>query len=121
MAENDKASKNRHETRKPGLFEPGGGRGQTAGSRATVRQIVRDHCADVGHDGARFATDTATWFARCPDCLEWHLDADSPFTMEAALGQWVGRWAEQSGADQAAVTKALTDYTEALRAEYAIP
>jgi hypothetical protein len=40
---------------------------------------------------------------------------DGHASMEAAVGVWIGRWAQSSGASVQEVNAALDDYTSALR------
>jgi hypothetical protein len=85
----------------------------TEKERARVRKNIIKHFGACMRDGACYVRSTETWFGRCPDCLMWVRDGHA--SMEAAVGVWIGRWAENSGPSTEEVNTALDGYTTALR------
>jgi len=80
---------------------------------ATERQNILEHFGPEMRGGACYVRSIETWFGMCPDCLMWVRDGHA--SMEAAVGVWIGRLAESSGASNKEVNAALEEYTSALR------
>src|SRR5262249_21396900 len=58
--------------------------------------------------GNRYVRSTGTWYGLCNRCLGWVRDGHA--AIEADLGVWAGRLAEQKGADDNAALELLYDH-----------
>src|SRR5215510_3361496 len=78
-----------------------------------VRKNILNYFGAEMRGGTCYVRSTEVWFGRCPDCLLWVRDGHS--SVEAAVGVWIGRWAESTGASAQEANAALEEYTTALR------
>src|SRR5215468_2116954 len=78
-----------------------------------VRKNILNYFGAEMRGGACYVRSTETWFGKCPDCLMWVRDGHA--SMEAAVGVWIGRWAESHRASTEEVNAAVDEYTSALR------
>ena len=84
----------------------------------TAVRMVREYFGNREQSGIRYVRSIETWFGLCPDCLMWARDGHA--SMEAAVGVWIGRWAESSNSPIKEVNATLDEYTRALRDAFGV-